>query len=130
MTNSITDLLNRGLLSPKRGKLRPKSAPGGRKLTEIPFNDGFESRHRVSTACLNKLVRKSSKGEVLNKPLHDTAVFANKIQVRLCVSAAKMILYRCLPSNHHHINIEMGRSKYVQRNGCKTGDSENGRRRV
>lgn len=94
------------LHSPKRGKIRPKSAPvvvpkdksgttnattkqantstGTRKPTVVTFDDNYDQRPQFSKAALDKMtkvsVQNSKAKQSGNKSLKETADFASKMQ--------------------------------------------------
>ena len=76
---SITHLLKTGQLSPKRGKIRPKSAPSNRKSYDILCINPDENSNRMSKTKINKIIRNSGKNG--NDLLHETAAFTKKMVV-------------------------------------------------
>ena len=77
-------------LSPKRGKIRPSSAPCVKKnaapSARMEIKDGYDDRPLFSKAELDRIEKKTLKNAKAkksgNKQLRETAEFAVKLQVR------------------------------------------------
>lgn len=71
-------------LSPKRGKIRPKSAPLGMSGKDLKIKDNFEDRPQFSKAELDRIVKRSAKSAKAkssgNRKLKQTAEFVVKMQ--------------------------------------------------
>lgn len=77
------------LHSPKRGKIRPKSAPTttaavAKKPEPLAYNDKYDERPRFSKVELDRIVKTNLRNNAAkksgNKALKDTADFATKMQ--------------------------------------------------
>jgi hypothetical protein len=73
--------------SPKRGKIRPKSAPSKAKVKKpdpVPYDDKYDERPKFSKVELDRIVKTNIKNNQTkksgNKTLKDTADFATKMK--------------------------------------------------
>jgi len=73
--------------SPKRGKIRPKSAPAKVKPVKkahVAYNDEYEERPKFSKVALDRIAKTSQKNSAAqqsgNRPLKETAEFATKMK--------------------------------------------------